>query len=233
VYGRHVERHVTAVRGVSPGKTFVAGQAIDPQPFLAISRSVDRPPTALFVGRLEVEKGIQDLLEAFSEVTEPRARLRIAGTGPLDALVRARARRDSRIEHLGHVPQGQLPSELSEARLLVLPSVTTRQFKEPWGLVVNEAMAAGTPVVVTDAVGAAAGGLVRDGENGLIVPERNPQALAAAIVTILGRPQFAATLGAQARHDVGAFTHERMARAFLEAIDFAWAGGTPATQPVQ
>ena len=63
----------------------------------------------------------------------------------------------------------------------MLPSITTALDKEPWGLVVNEAMHAGLPVVATDAVGAAAGGLVRDGENGFVVPERDADALAAAV----------------------------------------------------
>ncbi len=65
--------------------------------------------------------------------------------------------------------------------MLVLPSVTTPRFREPWGLVLNEAMAAGTAVVATTAVGAAAGGLVLDGETGLVVPERDHAALAAAL----------------------------------------------------
>ena len=51
----------------------------------------------------------------------------------------------------------------------MIPSVPTPTFREPWGLVVNEAMNRGLAVIASDAVGAAAGGLVRDGENGLIV----------------------------------------------------------------
>ena len=65
--------------------------------------------------------------------------------------------------------------------VLVVPSISTRTFREPWGLVVNEAMNRGLPVIASDAVGAAAGGLVRDGENGIIVPEADTGALARAI----------------------------------------------------
>ena len=71
------------------------------------------------------------------------------------------------------------------ADVFVLPSITTDHFKEPWGLVVNEAMNQGVPVVTTDAVGAAVGGLVSDGVNGLVVKERDPAALASAINRIL------------------------------------------------
>jgi glycosyltransferase involved in cell wall biosynthesis len=96
-------------------------------------------------------------------------------------------------------------------------------FREPWGLVVNEAMSTGTPVIASDAVGAAAGGLVRDGKNGLVVPEREPETLAAAMKALLEDPQHARSLGAQARSDVMEFDHARMAQAFLDAIDHALA----------
>jgi len=223
VYGEHVRRHVTAVAGVEEGKTFVAGQAIDPERFLAVTPPSDVPSRALFVGRLEAEKGVHDLLEAFARISDPGARLGIAGRGPLEDAVRARAGSDPRIEVLGHVPQTELPGELAASRLLVLPSVTTKMFREPWGLVANEAMAAGVPVIATDAVGAAAGGLVRDGRNGLVVPERRPDALAAAISALFEDPARARSLGDRARSDVAEFSHERMAQAFLAAIDHALA----------
>ena len=63
------------------------------------------------------------------------------------------------------------------ADVYVLPSITTRLFKEPWGLVVNEAFNQGVPVIATDAVGAAAGGLVENGVNGFVVPEGNSRAI--------------------------------------------------------
>ena len=70
--------------------------------------------------------------------------------------------------------------------VLVVPSIRTRTFREPWGLVVNEAMNRGLPVIASDAVGAAAGGLVRDGVNGLVVPAGDSAALAAAIRRLAG-----------------------------------------------
>ena len=74
----------------------------------------------------------------------------------------------------GHAPRprshrAELPALYAAADVLVLPSIRTRTFTEPWGLVTNEAMHQGTPVIATDAVGAVAGGLVRDGRNGLVV----------------------------------------------------------------
>jgi glycosyltransferase involved in cell wall biosynthesis len=103
----------------------------------------------------------------------------------------------------------------------VLPSVTTRETNEPWGLVVNEAMHAGLPVVATDAVGAAVGGLVRDGQNGYVVPERNPDRLADAMQRLLADRDRAADMGRQARVDAAEFNYDRMADAFQNAVEYA------------
>ena len=65
--------------------------------------------------------------------------------------------------------------------VVVVPSVPTRDFLEPWGLVVNEAFHRGVPVIATDAVGAAAGGLVQHERTGLVVPAGDADALRAAL----------------------------------------------------
>jgi glycosyltransferase involved in cell wall biosynthesis len=82
-------------------------------------------------------------------------------------------------------------------------------------------MATGTPVVATSAVGAAAGGLLRDGRNGIVVPERDPEKLAGALSSLVREANMARSLGMQGREDVSAFTYARMARAFTDAIDHA------------
>jgi glycosyltransferase involved in cell wall biosynthesis len=103
----------------------------------------------------------------------------------------------------------------------VIPSITTALDREPWGVVVNEAMHSGVPVIATDAVGAAAGGLVVDGRNGLVVPERDPTALADAMLRLIRDPELATRMGEAARRDVAAFNYPRMAQAFLDAVQFA------------
>ena len=99
--------------------------------------------------------------------------------------------------------------------------MTTRETNEPWGLVVNEAMHAGLPVVATDAVGAAAGGLVRDGENGYVVPERDPVASATRCAACSRDPDVAGAHGRQARVDAAEFNYDRMADAFEGAVEYA------------
>jgi glycosyltransferase involved in cell wall biosynthesis len=92
------------------------------------------------------------------------------------------------------------------ADVVVLPSIPTRTFREPWGLVANEAMNQGLPVIATDAVGAAAGGLVRHERNGLVVPAGDPDALGRAIVRLRDEPELRAALGTAGREDVRAYT---------------------------
>jgi len=99
-----------------------------------------------------------------------------------------------------------------------VPSVAGRTFREPWGLVVNEAMNRGLAVISSDAVGAAAGGLVRDGENGVVVPAGDSAALAEAIRSLAASPELRARMGAQGAHDVQSFDHEAWASGFSEAL---------------
>jgi glycosyltransferase involved in cell wall biosynthesis len=218
VYGGHVERYLTTEHRTAAGKIFVAGQAVTGEGVVPVDPGANQ--SILFVGQLEERKGIRDLLEAFSRLPD-HARLRLVGAGTLERLVRAAAAADPRIEVVGHVPQAELPHELARARCLVLPSVTTATDKEPWGLVVNEAMNAGLPVVATDAVGAAAGGLVVDKRNGYVVAERRPAALAEALTDLVSDARLAREFGANARRDVSAFNFGRMADAFTLAIEHA------------
>jgi glycosyltransferase involved in cell wall biosynthesis len=114
------------------------------------------------------------------------------------------------------------PAELrnvyAASDVLVLPSIPTRTFQEPWGLVINEAMNRGLPVIASDAVGAAAGGLVRDGVNGLIVKSGDSAALAQAIVRLANDQQLRARLGAQGARDVRAYSDDAWAEGFSSAL---------------
>jgi glycosyltransferase involved in cell wall biosynthesis len=220
-YGSHVKRFVECVPGAAGEKIFIAGQAIDTTPYSAVEPTFGTPPIILFIGQLEAHKGVDDLITAFRAVKDDSARLRLVGSGSSEPRILGAARLDPRIDVLGHVPHADIPAQLAHARCLVLPSVTTKRYREPWGLVVNEAMAAGVPVIATDAVGAAAGGLVQHGQNGLVVPERTPEMLAAAIRKLVVDAELARTLGMQARRDVAAFSYERMSDAFFNAVEHA------------
>jgi glycosyltransferase involved in cell wall biosynthesis len=220
-YGEHVKRFLVDGANVAPEKVFVAGQAVEPERFTAVEPTREGPAEVLFIGQFEKRKGLTDLLEAFAAVDDPTVRLRLIGNGTLGSEIALRAAHDPRLEVVGYQTQDELPSALSRARCLVLPSITTALDREPWGLVINEAMHAGIPVIATDAVGAAAGGLVQHERNGLVVPERDVPALAQALHRLVSDTALAKVMGDRARQDVARFDHSAMADAFEAAVEHA------------
>ena len=160
----------------------------------------------LFAGRLVREKGIDVLLEAW-RIADVPGTLSFAGEGPIAVP-----------NGLGKVARDDLPALYAAADALVLPSIPTATFKEPWGLVVNEAMHQGTPVITSDAVGAAAGGLVVDGRNGHVVPHGDANALATRIRALALNPETRARLGDQAREDARPYTFDAWQRGMSEAL---------------
>src|SRR5580704_9308757 len=109
----------------------------------------------------------------------------------------------------------QLRNFYAACDVLLVPSIVTRRFIEPWGLVVNEAMNQGAAIIASDAVGAAAGGLVRDGRNGVVVPAGDADALAAALRALAADRPLCAALGAAGRADVGVYTFAAWADGFV------------------
>ena len=126
------------------------------------------PFQALFAGRLAREKGVCVLLRAWplAGLSAPPTALVLVGDGP----IRARAVAAGAAHLEGPLPPERLRNFYAGSDVVVVPSIPTRDFLEPWGLVVNEAFDQGVPVIATDAVGAAAGGLVQHERTGLVVP---------------------------------------------------------------
>jgi glycosyltransferase involved in cell wall biosynthesis len=127
---------------------------------------------------------------------------------------------------LGRIDRNALPPYYAGANVLVLPSLATATFREPWGLVCNEAMHQGTPVIASDAVGAAAGGLVLDGRTGLVFPAGDAEALAARISTLGQAPELRDHLGSAARAHVAEYTPERWVDGMSEALHAVGAGAS-------
>lgn len=155
------------------------------------------PPSVLFLGGLERRKGVDTLLDAFEAIApaRPEVRLRLAGAGSLEPLIRARAARAplaGRVDLLGRVAREQVPALLRSSTLLALPSLG-----EPFGMSALEALASGLPVVATDAGGLAE--LVPDGGNRK-VPPGDAAALARALDEVLAlAPEERAALGSRNR----------------------------------
>jgi len=125
---------------------------------------------------------------------------------------------DASIARLGRLEPERLRDVYKACDVLVVPSIQTRTFREPWGLVVNEAMNQGLAVIASDSVGAAAGGLVRDGVNGVVVPAGDPIALAGAIGRLASDADLRRRLGAAGAHDVLAFNYGAWAEGFSQAL---------------
>jgi glycosyltransferase involved in cell wall biosynthesis len=177
----------------------------------------------LFVGRPAPEKGLPVLAEAWraAELPSGRAALVLAGVGPGLGEIAPRGPRrhgDGAMLGLGTLEPAELRSVYAACDVLVLPSIATRAFREPWGLVINEAMNRGLPVIASDAVGAAAGGLVRDELNGLVFPAGDSCALARAMVRLAEDRALRERLGSRGAQDVRAYTYDAWAAGFSGAL---------------
>lgn len=234
VYGEHVKRYLVS-EGVPPERVFVAAHAVDNEAYnRPVSeeekdalrqrlRITEGQKMVLYLGRLEEVKGLPYLLEAFASLQRSDAVLVLVGTGSerprLEQLAQEKGLTD-RVRFVGYVPPEGTVSYYALACVYVLPSITMPYGKELWGLVVNEAMNQGVPVIASEAVGAAAGGLVQDGITGFVVPERDSAALAQALRRVLDDPDLRQRLGRNARRVVASWNNERMVMGFRQAIEF-------------
>ena len=239
VYGEHVKRYLIG-EGVQPDRIFVEPHCVDNSLYnrsvsneekdaVLQSLGVERgAKLILYLGRLEPVKGLQHLVSAFSLLADKDAVLVLAGTGSEAQRLKRMAfdlGLGSRTRFPGYIALVDTVPYYSVAWAFVLPSVTTRKDKETWGLVVNEAFNQGLPVIASDAVGAAAGGLIENGVNGFIVPEADPGALAHALTRILSNPPLRAAMSASARRKIAGWDQEHAAEVVENAIRFALTPG--------
>jgi glycosyltransferase involved in cell wall biosynthesis len=172
-------------------------------------------PVVGFVGRIEPRKGPLDLVRAAAQIRAgaPGARIVLVGDDPYDSApdYAARVREADGVEHVPWVPDGA--AVMRHLDVLVAPS---RQ--EPFGTVLAEAMAAGTPVVATRVGGLAE--VVADGVTGRLVTPGRPDELAAAVLEVLAARE---RMGAAARERAQRFGADAYADR-VEAILLAAAG---------
>ena len=197
----------------------------------------ERPPRILGVGRLVEKKGFELLVEACAALARRSTDFdcAIVGAGPLEEELRERIRRLGVGDHvrlLGPRTQEEVARLLQGAAVLAVPSVVASDGnREGLPTVLVEAMALGTPCVGTDVTGIPE--LVRDGDNGLSVPQRDPDALAAALGRLLGDSALRERLAVSARRRVEAdFDIDRNAVRLRELLGWA-ASDPPVPEPVQ
>jgi glycosyltransferase involved in cell wall biosynthesis len=177
-------------------------------------------------GRLVRKKGFEYLIDAVARLVPrwPAVRLVIAGGGDLDDELRSRVRGHGIGDHVhfaGVLAQPDVARYLAAADVAVMPSVRDEAGNVD-GLpnTVMEALASGTPLVATTVGGIPS--VVTDGQNGLLVPEKDAPALEAALERLLASPAMRAEFGATARADaVGSRTWDTVAERFEQVYDRA------------
>lgn len=216
--------------GARPATSCVIPYGVNPQQFrpdpaarAAVRAELglgDDTPLVLGLGRLVAKKGFGVLLEAWPAVLRdhPRATLAIVGYGDLRPALEEQAAAlgiaDS-VRFLGQLERAKTAAAVAAADVFALPIV--RDGVDGLPNVLLEAMGAGRAVVASRVAGVP--DVVDDGVHGLLVPERDPGALAAALGRLLGDPALAARLGAAARARVEReLTWERAAERYELAL---------------
>jgi glycosyltransferase involved in cell wall biosynthesis len=220
-YGPHVSAYVRA-KGAR-GPVVEAPQSVDNAFWSAPARPVRHAPfQAMFAGRRAREKGFAVLHRAWrsSGLSAPSAALVLVGGGP----IRARAVATGAALLEDEAGPERMRDLYAGSDVVVIPSIPTRDFREPWGLVANEAFNQGVPVIATDAVGAAAGGLIQHERTGLVVPAGDDEALARALRRLHDDRELRERLGSAGRAAVASYTHEAWAGGMARALAAAGAG---------
>jgi phosphatidyl-myo-inositol alpha-mannosyltransferase len=173
-----------------------------------IARWQDGTQNILFVGRHEPRKGLVELLKAFRILrkTGCQCRLLVVGSGPQEREARryVATRRLQGVEFLGRVSDDEKAQLFKTADVYVSPATGGESF----GIVLLEAMAAGTPIVCSDIHGYK--GVVRRGREGLLVPTRKPKAIASAVGQLLDDDALRAEMGRNGQLRADEFSWERV-----------------------
>lgn len=208
---------------LAPERMMVIHNGVDPAPIdQAEPVDLGLPDGAVavgFTGRLETRKGLFDLIAAWSRIAEANsdAHLVIVGRGPEEKRARAMAADLSRIHWMGY--RTDVPGILRSLDIAVVPS-----HWEGFGLVAAEAMIARLPVVAANA--SSLPEIVTDGSDGKLVPPRDPEALADAVIELARNRDLRLRMGREGRqHALDKFGMSRMVDEFEAALAGVVRGG--------
>jgi glycosyltransferase involved in cell wall biosynthesis len=205
-------RQLEALGVASSRLRLIPGAGVDTGRFKPV-RVPEGPPVVMLASRLLWDKGVGEFVESARQLAGSGARFVLVGAAEDDnpaAISRAEVERwvrDGVVEWWGH--QADMAATLAQASIVCLPS-----YREGLPKVLLEAMACGKPCITTDAPGCR--DAVRHGDNGLLVPVRDAEALALAIRRLLERPEERAHMGARGRERaVSEFSQEKVIEATL------------------
>jgi glycosyltransferase involved in cell wall biosynthesis len=222
--------------GIPDRRIFTAPNAVNVRFFAALAEEARRDefevrarralPSRyfLYVGRLVRAKGVFDLAEAYAHLDdEIRARVGLVfvgdGADRSELMEQASRIEPGTIQFPGFVHREGLPEFYALADALIFPT-----HSDTWGLVVNEAMSSGLPVIVTSVAGCVAD-LVQDECNGLIVPSGDPSQLTAAMARLAGDSGLRTEMASRSRERVEAYSPAAWAEGMVKAVESVYAGG--------
>ena len=225
-------REYLLAQGIDAGAIFTAPNAVDNAFFVhaadvarqnAITKRSDLSLPEryfLFVGRLVREKGILDLLAAYASLdaeTRRKVGLVFVGEGKERREVEEQARTISPgvVRFAGFVHREQLAAYYALAEALILATHT-----DTWGLVVNEAMACGLPVVVSRVAGCTTD-LIREHWNGMLVSAGDIPSLTSTMQSLASQPDVLARMGAHSREHIQQYSPEAWSAGLARAIESA------------
>ncbi len=199
VAGSNFVRNSCVENGIARDKIFVLPYGTDIENFRPWAVSSTRQSfRILFVGRIGQLKGIRYLLDAYTQLNLPQAELwlcgRMIGTESL--------LQQYDVKYLGHIPHRQLQEIYNQVDVFVLPTLL-----EGFSQVCIEAMACGKPVITTPNSGLQ--GILRDGQDGFIVPIRDVEVLAKKLLYLYKNREACLDMGKSARQTVETYTWQR------------------------
>jgi glycosyltransferase involved in cell wall biosynthesis len=220
-------RNSMVARGASPDRVHVFANTVDVDEFgVRASRLTQRrhelratlgagdgDVVVLSVARLAPEKGLDALVRAVADAGDDRLLFVVAGDGPDRARLESLARElGTRLVLVGDVDWGRIVELYVAADVFALLSE-----REPWAVVVNEAAACGLPLVLSDRVGAAHD-LLRDGENGVLVPAGDVAAAARALRALAADAELRRAHGNRSRELAAGWGYGPSVEGFLAAV---------------
>ncbi len=194
----------------------LAPNGVDLREYCPSSAPVEGPLRALFTGRLVRQKRVPFLLEAVRDLP---VSVDLVGAGPDEEALREQAVAlgiQDRVRFLGWASREEMPQRYRDADVFVFPSV-----EEGMPNVVLEAMASGLPIIATDIYGHR--GLVKDGDNGFLVPVEDSKAIAGALRRLAADPKLRQQMGERSRKRAEAFGWRRTAETYLRLSERALA----------
>jgi len=229
VPGKSAQEYLRAHK-IKEGVIFTAPNAVDNDLYVKVTASarknaaqrraeLDLPRRYfLFAGRLVREKGVFELLSAYAKLDESlRQQVGLVFVG--DGASRRELEEQSVsispgvIRFAGFAQRERLATYYALAEMLILPTYT-----DPWGLVVNEAMACALPVILSRAAGCAAD-LVRENWNGLLIPPGDVSSLTAAMRSLAHQPGLRATMGANSLQHISHYSPGEWSRGIVRMVE--------------